>query len=134
MPNASILKNSARFRDLEKQRLKIDMPNRANVFQKYTYIYSICMQTDLEEAKGHEIIKLQNSLQAMQSKLDETNELLVNEREAARKAIEEAPPVIKETPVVVQDTEKIDSLTAEVQQLKVIELKPLKVPSMSWCL
>ncbi|RWR87879.1 IQ motif [Cinnamomum micranthum f. kanehirae] len=74
--------------------------------------------TDLEEAKGHEIIKLQNSLQAMQRKLDETNELLVNEREAARKAIEEAPPVIKETPVVVQDTEKIDSLTAEVQQLK----------------
>ncbi|XXG76604.1 hypothetical protein AAC387_Pa08g0915 [Persea americana] len=76
------------------------------------------LRTDLEEAKGHEIIKLQNSLQAMQSKLDETNELLVNEREAARKAIEEAPPVIKETPVVVQDTEKIDSLTAEVQQLK----------------
>lgn len=92
------------------------------------------MQTDLEEAKGHEIIKLQNSLQAMQSKLDETNELLVNEREAARKAIEEAPPVIKETPVIVQDTEKIDSLIAEVQQLKVIELKPLKVPSMSGCL
>ena len=51
----------------------------------------------MEEAKGHEIIKLQNSLQAMQSKLDETNELLVYEREAARKAIEEAPPVIKET-------------------------------------
>lgn len=84
------------------------------------------MQTDLEEAKGHEITKLQNSLQAMQRKVDETNELLVKEREAARKAIEEAPPVIKETPVVVQDTEKIDSLTAEVERLKVIELKPVK--------
>ncbi|XP_058105594.1 myosin-9-like isoform X2 [Magnolia sinica] len=76
------------------------------------------LRTDLEEAKGQEIIKLQNSLQAMQDKVDETNAMLTKEREAAQKAIEEAPPVIKETPVIVQDTEKIDSLKAEVEELK----------------
>ncbi|XP_039116564.1 LOW QUALITY PROTEIN: myosin-11-like [Dioscorea cayenensis subsp. rotundata] len=76
------------------------------------------MRTDLEESKGQEIAKLQNSLQAMQSKVDETNALLVKEREAARKAIEEAPPIIKETTVLVQDTEKVESLTAEVENLK----------------
>lgn len=77
------------------------------------------MQTDLEEAKAQEITKLQSSLQAVQSKVEETTAMLVKEREAARKAIEEAPPVIQEKTVVVQDIEKIDFLTAEVEQLKV---------------
>ncbi|XP_074572388.1 myosin-11-like isoform X2 [Curcuma longa] len=76
------------------------------------------LRTDLEEAKGQEIAKLQNSLQDLQSKVDETTAMLIKEREAARKAIEEAPPVVKETTVLVQDTEKIDSLTAEVENLK----------------
>ncbi|KAI3887201.1 hypothetical protein MKW92_013040 [Papaver armeniacum] len=76
------------------------------------------LRTDLEEAKGQEITKLQASVQSLQSKVDETNVLLVAEREAARKAIEEAPPVVQETQVVVQDTEKIDSLTEEVERLK----------------
>lgn len=89
------------------------------------------MQTDLEESKGQEIIKLQNSLQALQSKLDETNALLVKEREAAQNSIEEAPSVIKETPVVVQDTEKIDSHRAEVERLKVVQQKLLKLPAMA---
>ncbi|KAG9452106.1 hypothetical protein H6P81_005010 [Aristolochia fimbriata] len=75
------------------------------------------LRTDLEEAKAQEITKLQSSLQVLQAKVDETNALLIKEREAA-KAIEEAPPVIKETPVVVQDTEKLDALTAEVEKLK----------------
>ncbi|XP_059660383.1 myosin-9-like [Cornus florida] len=78
------------------------------------------LRTDLEEAKGQEITKLQNSLQAMQSKVDETNGLLVKEREAAQKAIEEASSIIKETPVIVQDTEKIETLTAEVESLKAL--------------
>ncbi|THU65874.1 hypothetical protein C4D60_Mb05t08230 [Musa balbisiana] len=51
-------------------------------------------------------------------RVEEARSTLIREREAARKAIEEAPPVIKETPVFVQDTEKIDSLTAEVENLK----------------
>lgn len=78
------------------------------------------LRTDLEEAKAQEIAKLQNSLQAMQTKVDETNALLVKEREAARKAIEEAPPVIKETQVIVEDTKKVESLTAEVESFKAL--------------
>jgi len=77
------------------------------------------MQTDLEETKAAEIAKMQDTLHEMQLEVDEANSLLIKEREAARKAIEEAPPVIKETPVLVQDTEKINSLAAEVEQLKV---------------
>ncbi|KAJ8460564.1 hypothetical protein OPV22_033490 [Ensete ventricosum] len=76
------------------------------------------LRTDLEEAKGQEIAKLQSSLQEMQSKMEETTAVLVKEREAAKKAIEEAPPVVKETTVLVQDTEKINSLTAEMENLK----------------
>ncbi|KAG0482871.1 hypothetical protein HPP92_010955 [Vanilla planifolia] len=76
------------------------------------------LRVDLEEAKAQEVAKLQNSLQAMQNKVDEINSLLIKEREAARKAIEEAPPLIKETTVLVQDTEKVDLLTNEVEQLK----------------
>lgn len=55
----------------------------------------------------------------MQIQVEEANASVIKEREAARKAIEEAPPVIKETPVLVQDTAKIDALTAEVENLKV---------------
>ncbi|XP_039117225.1 myosin-17-like isoform X2 [Dioscorea cayenensis subsp. rotundata] len=76
------------------------------------------LRTDLEEAKAQEIAKLQETLHELQLQVEEANSLLIKEREAARKAIEDAPPVIKETPVLVQDTEKIDSLTAEVEQLK----------------
>ncbi|KAF3793945.1 Myosin-11 [Nymphaea thermarum] len=76
------------------------------------------MRADLEESKAQEISKLQASLQTMQTTIDEANAMLVKEREAARKAIEEAPPVIKETQVIVEDTKKIESLTAEVDDLK----------------
>lgn len=73
----------------------------------------------MEEEKAQEIAKLQDTLHAMQIQVEEANARVIQEREAAQKAIEEAPPVIKETPVVVQDTGKIDSLTAEVESLKV---------------
>ncbi|KGN60801.2 myosin-11 isoform X2 [Cucumis sativus] len=76
------------------------------------------LRTDLEEAKAQEIGKLQNSLQELQTKVDETNSLLVKEREAVKKAVEEAPPVIQETQVLVEDTKKIDDLTTEVENLK----------------
>lgn len=56
----------------------------------------------------------------MRNKVDETNALLVKEREAAQKAIEEASAAIKETPVHVEDTEKIEALSAEVETLKVM--------------
>ncbi|XWS20103.1 hypothetical protein CRYUN_Cryun31cG0072200 [Craigia yunnanensis] len=76
------------------------------------------LRTDLEEAKAQEIAKLQDVLHEMQLKVEEANSMVIKEREAARKAIEEAPPVIKETPVIVQDTERINSLTSEVEKLK----------------
>ncbi|XP_057517618.1 myosin-9-like [Amaranthus tricolor] len=77
---------------------------------------------DLEESKEQEIAKLRRSLQDMQRRVDETNELLVKEREAAHKAVAEAVTeavsVVKETPITIEDTEDIDSLTEEVDNLK----------------
>ncbi|KAG7649627.1 Dilute domain [Arabidopsis thaliana x Arabidopsis arenosa] len=75
-------------------------------------------RVDLEEEKNQEIKKLQSSLEEMRKKVDETNGLLVKEREAAKKAIEEAPPVVTETQVLVEDTQKIEALTEEVEGLK----------------
>ncbi|KAJ0031276.1 hypothetical protein Pint_13451 [Pistacia integerrima] len=80
------------------------------------------LRTNLEEEKAQEIVKLQDALHAMQLQVEEANSRVLKEREAARKAIEEAPPVIKETPVMIQDTEKIESLTAEVESLKALLL------------
>ncbi|CAK7356900.1 unnamed protein product [Dovyalis caffra] len=76
------------------------------------------LRTDLEEAKAQEVAKLQDALHGMQVQVEEVKSMAVKEREAARKAIEEAPPVIKETPVMVQDTEKVNSLSAEVEKLR----------------
>ncbi|KAL9660447.1 hypothetical protein QQ045_025262 [Rhodiola kirilowii] len=76
------------------------------------------LRTNVEEAKAQEVAKLQETVHALQLKVEEANVMIVREREAARKAIEEAPPVIQETPVIVQDTEKVNELTAEVEQLK----------------
>ncbi|KAL8122414.1 hypothetical protein AgCh_018948 [Apium graveolens] len=78
------------------------------------------LRTDLEEAKAQETAKLKNTVESLRKKVDETNELLVKEKEAAKKAIEEAPPVIKEKEVFVQDTKQIESLTAEVGNLKAL--------------
>ncbi|KAK4591212.1 hypothetical protein RGQ29_021419 [Quercus rubra] len=78
------------------------------------------LRTDLEEAKARETAKLQEALHAMQVQVEEANSMIIKEREAARKAIEEAPPVIKETPVIIQDTQRVESLTAEVERLKAL--------------
>ncbi|XP_019051915.1 PREDICTED: myosin-9-like isoform X2 [Nelumbo nucifera] len=76
------------------------------------------LRTELEEAKAEEIMKLQNSLQDMQNKMNETNGLLGKEGESSYTAIEDAPLAIKETSVLVQDTKTIESLTAEMETLK----------------
>ena len=55
----------------------------------------------------------------MQKRIDESNDLLVKERENAQKAVTEAVSVANETPVTVEDTEKIETLTAEIDNLKV---------------
>ncbi|XP_060182652.1 myosin-11-like [Lycium barbarum] len=89
------------------------------------------LRTDLEESKAQEMAKLQEALEAMQKKVDEANALVVKEREAAKKAIEEAPPVIQETPVYVEDTKKVESLMEENNSLKV-SLEQEKQNSDDW--
>lgn len=88
-------------------------------FNTINLSYFNLLQTDLEEEKAQETAKLQEALHAMQIQVEEANTKVIKEREAARKAIEEAPPVVKETPIIIQDTEKINSLLAEVNSLKV---------------
>ncbi|KAL9168799.1 hypothetical protein ABFS82_04G038800 [Erythranthe guttata] len=75
-------------------------------------------RSDLEEAKGQDMVKLQQSLEAMQKKVEETNALLLKEREAAQKAIEEASSIVQETPVPVEDTAKIEALAEELEKIK----------------
>ena len=75
------------------------------------------LQIDLEEAKGLEITKLQNTLQEMQAQLDEAHAAIIREKEAAKIAIEQAPPVIKEVPVV--DNSKVEVLTDQNKELQV---------------
>ncbi|KAG6528917.1 hypothetical protein ZIOFF_011109 [Zingiber officinale] len=74
------------------------------------------MRIDIEEAKGKEITKLQSAIQEMHVKLDEAQEAIIREKEAARIAIEQAPPVIKEVPVV--DNAKLDSLANRNNELE----------------
>lgn len=83
---------------------------------------------DIEEAKGQEIAKLQTALQEMHEKLDEAQEAIIREKEAARIAIEQAPPVIKEVPVV--DNTKLDLLTSRNKELEVRTSKHFVVMSV----
>lgn len=78
------------------------------------------LQTDLEEEKAKEVTKLKNSLQEMQIRIDETNALLVKEREAVSKAIEEASLVAQQKEVMVESTEKVEALALEVERLMVL--------------
>ncbi|KAL6635354.1 hypothetical protein ACP70R_028025 [Stipagrostis hirtigluma subsp. patula] len=75
------------------------------------------MRADLEEAKSQENAKLQAALQEVQQQYKETKEMLVQEREAAKKAAEVAP-VIKEVPVI--DTELMNKLRDENDKLKTL--------------
>lgn len=68
-----------------------------------------------------EVAKLQEALHTMRSQLKKSTVMVLKEQEAARKAIEEASLVNKE-PVVVEDTEKINSLSNEIEKLKVNNL------------
>lgn len=79
-------------------------------------MHSRLLQADLEETKSQENAKLQAALQEVQQQYKETKEMLVQEREAAKKAAEVAP-VIKEVPVI--DTELMNKLRDENDKLKV---------------
>ncbi|KAL8502981.1 hypothetical protein ACS0TY_021924 [Phlomoides rotata] len=85
------------------------------------------LRTELEETKAQEIAKLQEALHSVQIQVEDANARVLKEREAARKAIEEAPPVIKETPIMVQDTAKIDELSSEIESLKALLLSEKQV-------
>ncbi|XP_045809003.1 myosin-9-like isoform X3 [Trifolium pratense] len=77
------------------------------------------LRINLQEFKAQEVAKLQNSLQEMKRKVDETNALLLKERENAIKAaIEVAPPVTNEAKVLVEDGETIKTLKMEIEILK----------------
>lgn len=84
------------------------------------YAWNI-LQIDIEEAKGQEITKLQNALQDVQTQLHEAHAAIIHEKEAAKKAIEEAPPVIKEVPVI--DNTKVELLTNQNHELEVSSSK-----------
>uniref|UniRef100_A0A453LS90 Uncharacterized protein n=1 Tax=Aegilops tauschii subsp. strangulata TaxID=200361 RepID=A0A453LS90_AEGTS len=70
----------------------------------------------LEVAKGQEITKLQSALQEMQEKLEQAHAAIINEKEAAKLAIEQAPPKIVEVPVV--DNAKVELLTSQNEELE----------------
>ena len=53
----------------------------------------------------------------MQEKLDEAQAAIIQEKEAAKIAIEQAPPVIKEVPVV--DNTQLELLTSQNNELEV---------------
>ncbi|XP_038902022.1 myosin-8-like isoform X3 [Benincasa hispida] len=75
------------------------------------------MRADMEEAKTRENTKLKADLEEMRTQFQETRALLNEEREAAKKVVEQVP-VIQEVPVV--DHELINKLTTENEQLKAL--------------
>ena len=70
----------------------------------------------MEEAKTKENAKLQHALQEMEQQYSETKAMLLEEREASKKAAE-VVPVIREIPVI--DTAMMEKLTVENEKLKV---------------
>ncbi|ONM23546.1 Myosin-10 [Zea mays] len=83
------------------------------------------LRADLEEAKSHEIEKLQSALQKMQENLKEAHATIVNEKEAAKLAIEQAPPKIVEVPVI--DNAKLEELTTQNKELEETQEQASKV-------
>ncbi|XVF29233.1 hypothetical protein REPUB_Repub15cG0103400 [Reevesia pubescens] len=75
------------------------------------------MRVDLEESRNRESARLQSALHKIQLEFNETKELLIKEREAA-KNIAEQVPVIQEVPVI--NDELMNKLTAENEQLKAL--------------
>ncbi|KAF3667539.1 Myosin-9 [Capsicum annuum] len=73
------------------------------------------MRADVEEAKNQENAKLQSALQEMQVQFKETKEMLVKEREHAKRAAEQIP-IVQEVPVI--DHELMNKLSTENENLK----------------
>ncbi|XP_042410642.1 myosin-17-like [Zingiber officinale] len=77
------------------------------------------VRVELEEKKDTEIVTLKDMLNMMQLQVEEAKLMVIKERKVAQKAMEEASPVIKETRVFVDDRRNFDSLTSEIELLKV---------------
>ncbi|KAB5545162.1 hypothetical protein DKX38_013274 [Salix brachista] len=73
------------------------------------------IRADLEESKTQENAKLRTALQEMQLEFQESKALLIEEREAIKKAAEQTP-TIEKVPVI--DNELVYKLTAENEMLK----------------
>ncbi|RVX19199.1 Myosin-8 [Vitis vinifera] len=81
----------------------------------FLFRFESLVEADLEEAKTQENAKLQSALQEVQLEFKETKELLMKEREVAKRAAEQIP-VIQEVSVI--DHAMLDKLTAENEKLK----------------
>ncbi|KAG0457447.1 hypothetical protein HPP92_022604 [Vanilla planifolia] len=75
------------------------------------------IRVDMEDAKSQENAKLQLALQEMQMQVKETRDLLIKEKEMAKRAAEEAAKVRK---VPVIDTVMVDKLNVENDKLKAL--------------
>lgn len=80
-----------------------------------------CVQENLEREMLEEVCRLREMVDVLQQAVNDAETRAVNEREAAKDAIAqlEAASAIEETVVMVEDTEKVKSLSAEVDRLKV---------------
>ncbi|KAK6940706.1 Myosin head, motor domain [Dillenia turbinata] len=74
--------------------------------------------TDSKEEESQEMIKLENSLHFMQTKVDQSNKSLVKQQEDAEKVIKEVPSAASRTLVTMEESDRIDTLIAEVEKLK----------------
>lgn len=79
------------------------------------------MQTDMEEAKNQEILKLQGALQEQLSQAQKANSQLFKELEVNRLAAQ----VMKEVPPVEDFDAKVEKLTQEKEKLQVSGAMPL---------
>uniref|UniRef100_A0A7N0RAB1 Uncharacterized protein n=1 Tax=Kalanchoe fedtschenkoi TaxID=63787 RepID=A0A7N0RAB1_KALFE len=79
------------------------------------------LRADYEEARSQETIELHNSLDAMRSQMNETNELLMTERQAAQKVVDELNRV-KARSSLVKGSGELDLLVSEVENLKALLL------------
>uniref|UniRef100_A0A2P2MTZ5 Myosin heavy chain family protein n=1 Tax=Rhizophora mucronata TaxID=61149 RepID=A0A2P2MTZ5_RHIMU len=75
------------------------------------------IRADMEETKTQENVKLQSALQEVQLQFKETKEMLIKEREAAKKAAEKVP-IVQEVPVV--DHAMLQKLSTENEKLKAL--------------
>ncbi|XP_052622198.1 myosin-11 [Lactuca sativa] len=80
------------------------------------------MQTELEEANGQEILELQNSLQAMQAKVNVTNALLTMDRESSQEKIDKLSETVEELKTLLESERNLkEEKLSESKQQKLEE-------------